>query len=387
MNERQLLMIPGPISFDPAVLRAMSIPTDSHVSQEFADLFGQALDDMLQVFLAPHGYPFVVAGSGTLAMELGLANLVEPGDRVLVLRTGVFGERFSDIARRQGAEVDEIVAPLGEVPDTAEVEAKLSSAPYKVMTATHVDTSTGVAVDVKTLAALAQKHGALSVVDGVCATAGMECRQEEWGVDVYLTASQKAISVPPGLALLVASERAIEAFRRRKTLVRSYYADWGKWLPIMESYRQRKAAYFGTPAVNLVYALRVSLAQILAEGMEARFRRHQRLSDGFKAAVAAMGLRQVPVRPEIAATTLTAVYYPDGVGAELLGKVAAEGIIVAGGLHPDIKTKYFRVGHMGPAVPSDILATVGAIERGLKALGYPVELGRGVEAAQRAMGV
>jgi len=387
MNERQLLMIPGPISFDPAVLRAMSIPTDSHVSAEFIDLFGQALDDMLRVFLAPHGYPFVVAGSGTLAMELGLANLVEPGDRVLVLRTGVFGERFSDIARRQGAEVDEIVAPLGEVPDLAQVEAKLASAPYKVMTVTHVDTSTGVATDVKALAALAQKHGALSVVDGVCATAGMECRQEEWGVDVYLTASQKAISVPPGLALLVASERAIEAFRRRKTLVRSYYADWGKWLPIMEAYRQRKAAYFGTPAVNLVYALRVSLAQILAEGMDARFLRHRRLSDGFKAAMAALGLRQVPARPEIAATTLTAVYYPDGVGAELLGKIAAEGVVVAGGLHPDIKTRYFRVGHMGPAGPSDILATVGAIERGLGALGYPVELGRGVEAAQRAMGV
>ncbi|MBC7259577.1 MAG: alanine--glyoxylate aminotransferase family protein [Chloroflexi bacterium] len=387
MNERQLLMIPGPISFDPAVLRAMSIPTDSHVSAEFIDLFGQALDDMLQVFLAPHGYPFVVAGSGTLAMELGLANLVEPGDRVLVLRTGVFGERFSDIARRQGAEVDEIVAPLGEVPDMAQVEAKLASAPYKVMAVTHVDTSTGVATDVKALAALAREHGALSVVDGVCATAGMECRQEEWGVDVYLTASQKAISVPPGLALLVASERAIEAFRRRKTLVRSYYADWGKWLPIMEAYRQRKAAYFGTPAVNLVYALRVSLAQILAEGMDARFLRHRRLSDGFKAAMAALGLRQVPARSEIAATTLTAVYYPDGVGAELLGKIAAEGVVVAGGLHPDIKTRYFRVGHMGPAGPSDILATVGAIERGLGALGYPVEMGRGVEAAQRAMGI
>ncbi len=107
----------------------------------------------------------------------------------------------------------------------------------------------------------------------------------------------------------------------------------------------------------------------------------------FKAAVAAMGLQQVPARPEIAATTLTAVYYPDGVGAELLKKVADEGVILAGGLHPDIKTKYFRVGHMGPAGPSDILATVGAIERSLKALGYAVELGRGVEAAQRAMGV
>jgi alanine-glyoxylate transaminase/serine-glyoxylate transaminase/serine-pyruvate transaminase len=387
MNERQLLMIPGPITFDPAVLRAMSVPTDSHVSPEFIELFGRALDDMLKVFLAPNGYPFVVAGSGTLAMELGLANIIEPGDRVLVLRTGVFGERFSDIARRQGAEVDELTAPLGDAPDTAEVEKKLASASYKVMTATHVDTSTGVAADAKGLAALARKHGALMVLDGVCATAGMECQQEAWGVDVYLTASQKAISVPPGLALLVASERAVEAFRKRKSPVPSYYADWGKWLPIMEAYRQRKAAYFGTPAVNLIYALSVSLSQILAEGMDARFARHRRLSGGFKAAIMALGLRQVPIRAEVAATTLTAVYYPESVSAELLKKVADEGVILAGGLHPDIKTRYFRVGHMGPALPSDILATVGAIERGLAALSHPVELGRGLQAAQATMGL
>ncbi len=386
MDERQLLMIPGPISFDPAILRAMAAPTDSHISPEFVDLFGRALDDLLEVFLAPNGYPFIVAGSGTLAMELGLANLVEPGDRVLVLHTGVFGERFSDIARRQGAEVDEIFAPLGDVPDLGQVEDKLKAAPYKVLTVTHVDTSTGVAADIQPLAELAHKYGVLVVVDGVCAAAGMECRQEAWGVDVYLTASQKAISVPPGLALVVASERAIEAFRSRSTVVRSYYADWGKWLPIMEAYRERRVAYFGTPPVNLIYALAVSLRQILAEGMEARFARHRRLSEGFKAAVQALGLRQVPVRPEVAAHTLSAVFYPEGVGAELLKKVAAEGVILAGGLHPEMKTRYFRVGHMGPVTPSDILATVGALERGLLALGYAVGLGRGVEAAQQAMG-
>ena len=385
MNERQLLMIPGPISFDPAVLRAQAVPTDSHISPEFVDLFGRALEDLLDVFLSPNGCPFVVAGSGTLAMELGLANLVEPGDRVLVLHTGVFGERFSDIARRQGAEVDEVFAPLGDVPDVEEVEGRLRKTAYKVVAATHVDTSTGVAADVRTLAELAHKYDALIVVDGVCAAAGMECRQEEWGVDVYLTASQKAISVPPGLALAVASERAMHAFRRRSTTVRSYYADWGKWLPIMEAYRERRVAYFGTPPVNLIYALSVSLGQILAEGMDARFARHRRLSDGFKAAVQSLGLRQVPMRAAVAAHTLSAVYYPKDMGAELLKTVAEEGVILAGGLHPDIKPRYFRVGHMGSTSSSDILATVGALERGLVALGHAVELGEGVQAAQKAM--
>lgn len=386
MNERQLLMIPGPISFDPAVLRAMSMPTDSHVSQEFVSLFGEALDDLLQVFMAPNGYPFVVAGSGTFAMELGLANLVQPEDGVLVLHTGVFGERFSDIARRQGAKVDDVFAVLGDAPDMAEVEDRLRAAPYKVLAVTHVDTSTGVAADVKALARLAHRYGAMIVADGVCATAGMECRQQEWDVDVYLTASQKAIGVPPGLALVVAGERAMQAFRARNTPVRSYYADWGKWLPIMDAYRQRQVGYFGTPPVNLIYALAVSLKQILAEGMEERFARHRRLSLAFKAGGEALGLKQVPLRPEIAGHTLTAVYYPDGVGAELLKSVADEGVILAGGLHPEIRTSYFRVGHMGSVAASDILATLGALERGLKAAGYPVQMGAGVLAAQKTIG-
>ena len=150
------------------------------------------------------------------------------------------------------------------------------------MTITHVDTSTGVITDVKALARPAQQYGALVVVDGVCSVAGEELRMGEWGVDLALTASQKAIGVPPGLALVVAGPRALEAFKARKTPVVNYYADWANWLPIMEAYEARKPAYFGTPAVNLVYALNVSLGQILAEGMDARFARHVNAGPGLQ---------------------------------------------------------------------------------------------------------
>ncbi len=385
MKDRTLLMIPGPIEFEPAVLAAMGAPTTSHLDPGFVEAFGQALERLRQVFLCPDGQPFIVAGSGTLAMDLAGANLIEPGDRALVINTGFFGDRFGALLERYGAGVTHLRAPVGGLPTLEEVERALKGASFKLMTVTHVDTSTGVVADVKGLAALARRYDVLLVVDGVCSVAGEELRMTEWGVDVALTASQKAISVPPGLALLVAGPRAMEAFRRRKTPVANYYADWGNWLPIMEAYEARRPSYFATPAVNLVWALNVSLGQILEEGMEARFARHRALSRACKAAIAALGLEQVPLKPEYAAHTMTAPRYPAGVtGADLLPRVKAAGAVLAGGLHPEIKAEYFRIGHMGPTKLGDLLATIGALEAGLAACGYTFEKGAGVAAAMAA---
>jgi alanine-glyoxylate transaminase/serine-glyoxylate transaminase/serine-pyruvate transaminase len=386
MKDRKLLMIPGPIEFTPAVMRAMGMPTASHVAPNFIQVFGQALERLRQVFLCPAGQPFVVAGSGTLAMEMAAANLIEPGDRALVVNTGVFGDRFAAILERFGATVTQVCAPaIGDAPAIEEVEAALQDGDFKLMTITHVDTSTAVAADVKSLAALGQQHGVLVVVDGVCAVAGEEMRQEEWGIDLALTASQKAIGVPPGLALIVAGPRAMEAYRQRERPAGSFYADWEQWLPIMEAYEARRPSYFGTPPVNLIWALNISLAQILAEGIEARSARHQRLSRAVKSAVAALGLKQVPVSPERGAVTLTAAYYPDGVDSALLGQIGSAGVILAGGLHPAIKDRYFRIGHMGAVNDSDVLATVGAIETGLILAGSEIDPGTGLAAAQAAL--
>ena len=386
MKNRKLLMIPGPIEFAPEVLRAMGMPTTSHVAPNFVEVFGQALERLRQVFLCPSGQPFVMAGSGTLAMDMAASNLVEPGDRALVVNTGYFGDRFAAMLRRYGAEVTEVNAPdIGDVPTLEDVEAVLRAGKQKLMTITHVDTSTAVRTDVQALAALGREHGALVVVDGVCATAGEEMFQEEWGVDVALTASQKAIGVPPGLALLVAGPRAMEAFRSRRAPVGNYYADWSNWLPIMEAYEARRPSYFGTPPVNLIWALNVSLGQILDEGMEARFARHRRLSVALKAGVQALGMGQVPVRAGVMASTLTAPYYPEGVDRTVLGYIKESGAILAGGLHPAIRARYFRIGHMGVVSGSDILATLGAIENGLTKVGYRFEAGAGLAAAQKVL--
>jgi alanine-glyoxylate transaminase/serine-glyoxylate transaminase/serine-pyruvate transaminase len=385
MKDRTLLMIPGPIEFEPAVLAALGAPTTSHVAPDFIEAFGQALEKTRQVFLSDDGQPFVLAGSGTLAMDTAVANLIEPGDKVLVVNTGFFSDRMALILERYGAQVTHVKAPVGGRPSIEEVEAALKKDRFKVMTITHVDTSTAVITEVKALAQLAQHHGVLSIVDGVCSVGGEELRMSEWGVDVALTASQKAISVPPGLALVVASPRAMQVFKQRKTPVMSYYSDWANWLPIMEAYEARKASYFGTPAVNLVFALNVSLDQILKEGLDARFKRHRALGAAVQAALKSLELDQVPTQAEFVAHTLSAPRYPQGITqADLLPKVQKAGAILAGGLHPAIRAEYFRIGHMGPTNIGDVLATIGAIETALMQCNYAFTSGAGVAAAQAA---
>lgn len=383
MKNRTLLMIPGPVEFEPAVLSALGEPTTSHLAPAFIEAFGQSLQQMRQVFESPSGQPLVLAGSGTLAMDSAGANLVEPGDKALVVNTGYFSERFATILQRYGAQVTLVSATPGGRPDLEQIKTALKSDSYKLMTITHVDTSTAVLTDVHKIAALGRQFGLLVIVDGVCSVAGEDLQMDAWGVDLTLTASQKAIGVPPGLALLMIGSRAMQAFQKRTAPVLNYYADWTNWLPIMQAYEARKPSYFGTPPVNLIFALNVSLGQILKEGMPARVARHIAISRACKAGITALGLSQVPLKPDYAAHTLTAPRYPQGVnGAEFLGLVLQSGVTLAGGLLPAIRNEYFRIGHMGAATLADVLATVSAIENALEGCGYKFSQNAGVDAAQ-----
>ncbi|MBC7221251.1 alanine--glyoxylate aminotransferase family protein [Candidatus Bipolaricaulota bacterium] len=377
-------MVPGPIEFEVEVLQALGAPTASHVDPDFVDVFGEALALMRTVWRAPEGQPFVLAGSGTLAMEAVGANLIEPGDGVLVLSTGVFGDRFEDLFSRYGARVTVVRSEIGYGVDWEKVEQELSTGDYRLVTATHVDTSTAVRVDPRRLGDVARRHDVLAVLDGVCSVAGERIDQDEWGLDAVFTASQKAIGVPPGLALFVVSPRALNRFLSRRTKVPNYYCDWAQWLPIMQAYQQGKAAYFATPAVNHIKALRIALRRIQDEGLDARFERHRRLGEACRSALTALGLAIVPENEGEAANTLSAAWYPHGADAgTFLAAVREAGVVLAGGLHPKIAPKYFRVGHMGATGPGELLATIGAIERGLCACGVGFEPGVGLRAAQR----
>ncbi len=379
-------MIPGPIEFEPEVLRSMSAVTTSHVAPNFIESFGNALDLVKKVWLAPTGQPFVVAGSGTLAMDMAVANLIDAGDNALVISTGYFGKRFKDILERYKANVTILEAPIGEIPSLEDIENALKSKSYKLLTITHVDTSTGVLVNPKPIAELAKKYDVLSVLDGVCSVAGEEIHQDEWEMDIVLTASQKAVGVPPGLALLVASQKAMVTWKNRKTLVPNYYADWNNWLPIMNAYQDRRPSYFGTPPVNLIMALETSLKMIDDEGINNRVNKHKELATAFRSSISALGLRILPKNNSNAANTLTAIYYPSDIEAGLfLKSISSLDVIVAGGLLPEIKAEYFRVGHMGAVSSSDIIATLSAIEYALKKGGHKFESGIGLKTFQDAI--
>jgi alanine-glyoxylate transaminase/serine-glyoxylate transaminase/serine-pyruvate transaminase len=311
---------------------------------------------------------------------------VQPGDAALVINTGFFSDRMALALTRHGAIVTQVKAAPGEVPPLEEVAHALAQGPFKVMTITHVDTSTGVLTPVQQLAAMAREAGVLCIVDGVCSVGAEALEQESWGIDVALTGSQKALGAPPGLAVVSAGPKAIEAYRARTQPVRSLYLDFGEWLPVHEAYEAEKPSYFATPPVNLISALDVSLGLILDEGMPARFARHVRMANAMQAAWKALKLKALPTNDGLVAHTLSALYYPPGVDAALVKAVAAQGITIAGGLHPELKAKYFRVGHMGSVSANDVLATVAAVERALLASKHLVEPGSGVAAAERALG-
>lgn len=359
-------MIPGPIEFESDVLQAMATPTPSHVDPDFITTFSNCLNKYKQVCFAEKCQAFIVAGTGTFAMDMAAANLVEQGDQVLVISTGYFGLRYAEILKRYGAQVDVLESEIGDVVPLSKIEEHLSTKKYKLMTFTHVDTSTAVLNDAEAMGKLGQKYDVLTILDGVCSVAGEEIRQDEWGIDIVLTASQKAVGVPPGLALLTASTKAMEVFAQRDSLVSNYYADWNNWLPIMKAYEEKRPSYFGTPPVNLIIALEKSLDIILAEGLENRFERHKKNAQAFRIALKEMGLTMIPKRDEVSAHTLSAPYYPEGKDASMLKTIKENGAILAGGLLPELKSQYFRIGHMGSTDEETVEVTLEAIKAGLK---------------------
>lgn len=378
-----LLMIPGPIEISPKVAEACAGPPPGHLAPSILQAFGEGLAAMRQVWRAgASAQPFVVPGSGSTAMEMAATNLLDPGQRAVVVWTGYFSDRIAEMLRRRGVEVTLVPAEPGDAPPLEEVRRALRERSAHALFVTHVDTSTGVRADARALAELAREASALSVFDGVCATAGEAFEMEAWGADVYLTGSQKALGLPPGLGLLVASERALEARKALGTLP-PLSLDLESWRPIMQAYEERRPSYFATPPTTLVRALPVALAEILEGGVDARWALHARSAKAMRAAFSVLGLEPLPRRAELAANTLSALLFPDGLGPELVAEIGKRGVVVAGGLLPSLRTRYFRVGHMGYVLtrPELLAETVRAIGEALVAAGKPVD----VEAALRAL--
>jgi len=375
--DETLTMIPGPTPVHPRILSALSKPTVSHVAPAFVETFRKALSDFRALGQSAAAQPFLVSGGGTLSMEIALVNLVSPGELVLVVSQGYFGDRYGDVASAFGIRAEVLRSEWGRAVSPAELEACLSKGSYAAVTITHVDTSTGTAAPVEAYCDLLRGRKELVILDGVCATGGVDEPFDKWGIDVLLTAAQKAIGAPPGLALCLFSPRAMER-RRSKATVPAYYADILRWLPVMED----PGKYFATPCVNEMVALAEALRMVHEEGLPARFARHQRIGCAVRAGLEALGLTLVTA-PDCRADTLSVVFYPKGVeDAPFRKEMASRGVVVAGCLGP-LAGKAFRMGHMGNIGPGEIAKALSAVEESLRALGVNVSPGCAVAAAAK----
>ncbi|GLB41692.1 putative aminotransferase class-V [Lyophyllum shimeji] len=367
----KLLVIPGPIEVSDDVLFSNALPPVSHVSPDFIKIFGEAIRMTREVVFTKEGQPFLISGSGTLGWDQVASNLVEQGENALVLHSGYFGDSFADCLQAYGAKVDVVKAELGTAVSQSAIEEALKAKKYKVLTVTHVDTSTGVLSDVKAVAQTVRRVSpdTLVIVDGVCSVGSEELRFDDWDIDVVLTASQKGLGTPPGLSILVASPRALRVSHSRTSPVTSYYASWKKWLPIMKAYEHGAAAYFATPPVNLIQAYHSSLRELTRSSvsLDERFKLHREASQRVKAAAVDLGLKQIALEPVFAANGMTTLYFPEGLGpSDVLPRFAHRGLVVAGGLLTSIKDKYFRIGHMGVTAVDTSRGDVDTIVRVLR---------------------
>ncbi|KAF2161440.1 hypothetical protein M409DRAFT_69787 [Zasmidium cellare ATCC 36951] len=342
------LLIPGPVDFDKAVLKAMSSDAEFHLGTSFVNVFGEVLSMLRRFFQTtnPESQPFVLSGSGTLGWDLVAANLVEAGEHVLILHTGYFADCFKECCDNYEINVTEIKAPIGHRPQLDEIEAALWERPYKIIQLTHVDTSTGVRIPLQPLVQLVRRvfPSTLVVVDGVCSVGCEEIAFDDWDLDVVMSATQKAVGCPAGLSIMMCSSRAMKVFDSRRSKPPSYYANLAKWLPVMRTYEARRLGYFATE----------------------RFNQHAQASAKVKQAVGEMGLQQIAQDPEDQAHALTAMYLPEGLAPiDILPRLLQRGVILAGGLHKDLLTRCIRFGHMGVCVTHE---QRDDIDRGIAAL-------------------
>ncbi|NLN47981.1 MAG: alanine--glyoxylate aminotransferase family protein [Clostridiales bacterium] len=379
MNTHKLLMIPGPTPVVRSIQDQMGRETVAFGDPDFVKDFKELVED-LKVLFKCSGEVFVVAGTGTMGMEMAIVNTLKKGDNLLIVSHGFFGDRFIELCKRKGLNADILSSEWGDIVPVEKIAEKLKEKKYAAITVTHVDTSTGVSAPVAEIGELMKKHPeTLYIVDGVCSTAGEPEYVDDMGIDVLLTGTLKAFGVAPGLTMIWASKKAME---KRRTLgdISEYYIDFDKWLPIMKD----PSKYYATPAVNMVWALKESVRMIKEEGIENRYARHKKTGRAMQKAIEGLGFK-ILAKPENRAVTLSDVIYPEGIDdAKFRGLLAEEVIIVAGGLGP-WAGKMFRLGHMGNIDKHDMISVIATIERALYKAGAPVELGKGVGILQKAL--
>lgn len=380
MDDKLMLMIPGPTPVPEQVLRALAKHPIGHRSGDFSKIIAEVTEGLKWLHQTQNDV-LILAASGTGAMEAGIINFLSPGDRVLVGNNGKFGERWAKICEVYGLNVQQITAEWGKPLDTEAFRTALeadTAKEIKAVIVTHSETSTGVLNDLETINRYVKAHGALIIVDAVTSLGATNVPIDAWGLDVVASGSQKGFMLPPGLGFVTVSPKAWEAYATAK--MPRFYLDLGK-------YRKEAAknSHPFTPPVNMYYALQVSLEMMKKEGLENIFARHQRHMNATRAAMKALNL-PLFAADQASSPAITAIA-PVNVDAEQIRAIIKKrfDIIMAGG-QDHLKGKIFRIGHLGFVSDRDILTAVSALEATLQELNYEgFTAGAGVAAAAKVL--
>ncbi|MEX2142705.1 MAG: alanine--glyoxylate aminotransferase family protein [Pirellulales bacterium] len=370
---KKRLLTPGPTQVPEAARLSLAREVGHHRTPEFNALFAEVLDGLKYAFQTKNDV-IVLASSGTGAMEAAVVNVIPRGGKAIVLNGGVFAERWAHIARAFGIEVIEHKVEWGQAVEAADVSRLLEKHPDAVAVfGTLMESSTGVVHDVKSIATVVRSTPAVFVVDAISGAGAVECRTDEWGIDVLVVGSQKALMLPPGLAFLAISEKAWRLIDRVQR--QAFYFD----LKLHRAKLREGPTTPWTPAHTLIGALAETLRQIRSEGLDVVLARTRTLAEAARAGIAALGMELFAARP---ADGMTAVRVPRDIdGAEFLQRLEARfGLKLTGG-QMQLKGKIFRIAHFGLIDELDIIGALAAIEMTLHELGHPVKLGSAVAAA------
>jgi aspartate aminotransferase-like enzyme len=377
----KLVMIPGPTPVVRSIQDQMARETVAFGDPNFVNDYKEVVAELNGLWSCD-GECFVIAGSGTLAMEMAISNVTQQGDNALVCSHGYFGDRYAEIVQRKKLNTDILKIRWGSAPTPELIEAELSRKKYNVITITHAETSTGAAAPIKEICSMLKSNHPeiIVIVDGVAATGGIETYME-WGIDILFTCSQKCFGVAPGLAILWASKRAVQ---KRKSLppIPESYIDFEKWIPIMND----PFKYWGTPPINLIWALKESVRIIKDEGITERYNRHARQAVIFDAAMESIGF-SVAAENIFRSPTLSVYFYPEYsniVDANFRTILAEEGVQSAGCL-AEYAGKGFRLGHMGNIDKHVLVSSIAAVERACYRCGYEIEFGKAVGVLQQGL--
>ncbi|MHC1567568.1 MAG: pyridoxal-phosphate-dependent aminotransferase family protein [Candidatus Syntropharchaeia archaeon] len=373
-EEKELILLPGPVPVAPRILRSMAKPMINHRGREFKELYTGIQEILKEVFQTENDI-FVLSGSGTCAMETAIANLID-GDGIVSVMNGKFGDRFGEIAERYG-KVRRVSFEWGESIDPERVEEAIDEE-TKAICMVHNETSTGILNPAREIGEIAKKHDLIFIVDGITSIGGENFPVDEWNVDIAVVGSQKCLGAPPGLSAISVSERVWDMLVEKPP----YYMD-------LRSYKKssEKGQTPYTPAIPLFFALEEALKIIKEEGLQNRIERHRRYSEAVRSAVKEMGLSLFPKLNEFSrySPTVTAVDMPGGLtDEEFKREMRKRGVVPAGG-QEKLKGRIFRIGTMGNITPKDVLTAIQALEHLLLEKGITKEFGRGLVAAGRIL--